>query len=157
MKAFGCALIVVVFYIIQRNKLKYYLYTDGAARGNPGPAGAGIYVVDENGNQVGRCCKYLGETTNNVAEYEALLMGLKYAQKEKLKHLTIYADSELMVKQVRGEYRVKNKRLNILYQQVMELLPFFDYRMVHVRRERNKIADLLANEAIDKALAEREG
>lgn len=132
--------------------MKYYIYTDGAARGNPGPSGAGIFITDEHGNEVARLHKFLGERTNNVAEYAALYLALSQAKKKHFKEIVIYSDSELMVRQIRGEYRVKNEGLKKLYRKVMELLGYFEYRFYHIRREKNKIADQLANLAIDEAL-----
>lgn len=132
--------------------MKYHIYTDGAARGNPGPSGAGVLIMDEEGNEIVRLHKFLGKRTNNVAEYAALYLGLSEAKKRHFKEIVIFADSELMVRQIRGEYRVKNEGLKKLYSHVMEILPHFKYRFYHVRREKNKIADQLANLAIDEAL-----
>jgi len=131
---------------------KYYIYTDGAARGNPGPSGAGVLITDEEGNEVVRLHKFLGKRTNNVAEYAALYLGLSEAKKRRFKEIVVFADSELMVRQIRGEYRVKNEGLKKVYKHVMEMLLNFKYRFYHVRREKNKIADQLANLAIDEAL-----
>lgn len=134
--------------------MKYHIYTDGAARGNPGPSGAGVLITDEEGNEIARLHKFLGKRTNNVAEYAALYLGLSEAKRRNFKEIVIFADSELMVRQIRGEYRVKNEGLKKLYSHVMEMLSNFKYRFYHVRREKNKIADQLANLAIDEALEE---
>lgn len=132
--------------------MKYHIYTDGAARGNPGPSGAGVFITDEHGNEVVRLHKFLGKRTNNVAEYAALYLALSQSKKKHFKEIVIYSDSELMVRQIRGEYRVKNEGLKKLYRKVMELLGYFEYRFYHIRREKNKIADQLANLAIDEEL-----
>ncbi len=134
--------------------MKCHIYTDGAARGNPGPSGAGVFITDEHGNEVARFHKFLGKRTNNAAEYAALYLGLSQAKKRHFKEVVVFSDSELMVRQIRGEYRVKNEGLKKLYKGVMELLKNFKYRFYHIRREKNKIADQLANLAIDEALEE---
>jgi ribonuclease HI len=128
------------------------LYTDGACRGNPGSGGAGAVLIDAQGNTVATCKKFLGLCTNNEAEYMALLMGLEEALKRKCRHIRIFMDSELLVKQINGEYKVKSDHLKILMQDVKRLLSFFDeYKIEHVFRSYNKVADRLANEAIDEA------
>ncbi len=129
--------------------MKFLIYVDGAARGNPGPAGAGAFITHSDGSEVARLTKYLGETTNNVAEYSALLVALKEAKKRGGKTLAIHADSELMVKQIQGKYRVRSPHLKKFHDDIMGLLKGFHYTIVHIRREKNKIADQLANEAID--------
>lgn len=134
--------------------MKYDLFTDGAARGNPGLGGAGVYVRDEKGVEVFKFGKFLGHVTNNVAEYQALLLGLKELKKRKILQLRIYADSELMVRQIKGQYRVRNEQLKKIYDQVMEMLIEFEYKIFHIDREKNKFADQLANEAIDERLDE---
>ena len=132
--------------------MKVHIYIDGASRGNPGLGGAGAYLADEEGNEILRLTKYLGTVTNNVAEYAALLLGLKEAKKRKLKEILIFSDSELLVRQVQGIYQVKNAVLKKNHEEVMKILRNFNYKISHVRREKNKIADQLANEAIDQAL-----
>ncbi len=132
------------------NDMKVKLYTDGAARGNPGPAGIGAVIKDDGGRLVREIYKYLGEATNNQAEYVALIEGLKGSLKYGAKEVEVFADSELMVRQLNGEYRVKNQGLKPLYKEVVELLQKFNkYTISHVRREFNKEADSLANKAID--------
>ncbi|MBI2082058.1 MAG: ribonuclease HI family protein [Deltaproteobacteria bacterium] len=127
------------------------LYTDGAARGNPGPAGAGAYLCDENGDTVAELCEYLGETTNNIAEYRALLLGLKKAIELGFDEIEVLADSELMVRQLLGRYRVKNEGLKPLFQEAVRLLKQFKkYSIKHVFREANLDADRLANQAVDE-------
>ncbi|MBI2068431.1 MAG: ribonuclease HI family protein [Deltaproteobacteria bacterium] len=127
------------------------LCTDGAARGNPGPAGAGAVLFDGEGRVVEELTSYLGETTNNVAEYEALLLGLRKARELKATEIEIQADSELMVRQLSGEYRVKNEGLKPLFQEAVRLLREFEkYSIKHIDRSLNKEADRLANRAIDE-------
>lgn len=128
------------------------LYTDGAARGNPGPAGAGAVLVDPQGNELAALTRYLGETTNNVAEYQALILGLEEAAIQKVRRLKVHLDSELVVRQINGQYKVRNLHLKPLYQRVLALLRAFDQvSIIHVRREFNRRADQLANQAIDQA------
>ena len=128
------------------------LYTDGAARGNPGPAGAGWVIHGADGKPVATNFKYLGEATNNQAEYSALLLALQQAVELGGTALKIYADSELMVKQLNGEYKVKNEGLKPLFQEATALLRrFSSYTMNYVPREQNTAADTLANRAIDQS------
>jgi ribonuclease HI len=129
---------------------KYLLYTDGAARGNPGPAGAGAYICTAAGEVVAEIAEYLGETTNNVAEYEGLLAGLRKLVAMGAQDVEIRADSELMVKQLNGQYRVKHPNLIPLYQEAKGLLQKIrSVKIQHVRREMNREADRLSNLAID--------
>lgn len=129
---------------------RFTLRTDGGARGNPGPAGAAFVLERPDGTVLCRGGRYLGETTNNVAEYEALLWGLRSASRLDARPLTVFSDSELLVKQVNGLYRVKNEGLRPLYAEACRLIgEVGDVRVVHVRREENKAADALANEAMD--------
>jgi len=129
------------------------LYTDGACRGNPGNGGAGAVLFDKNGRVVATAKKFLGICTNNEAEYGALIMGLKEAIESKHKNIRIFLDSELLVRQINGKYRVKNSRLKELMKDVRKQLSMFDgYAVEHVPRSRNKMADRLANEAIDDEL-----
>ena len=127
------------------------LFTDGAARGNPGPAGAGAVLCDAEGEVVEELCEYLGETTNNVAEYRALLLGLNKAIALGAAEIEILADSELMVRQLQGRYRVKNEGLRPLFQEAIRLLKEFrKYSIRHIDREANSAADRMANRAIDE-------
>lgn len=129
------------------------LHADGASRGNPGHAGAGAVLLDQNGEEIAVFKRYLGKTTNNVAEYEALLMGLKGAQDMGVATLTVKLDSELLVKQLTGAYRVKSPHLKPLHKRALDLLKGFSrVDIIHVRRDLNKLADKLANKAIDEAL-----
>ena len=130
------------------------VYTDGGARGNPGPAGAGV-VIQEKGKTLAELKKYLGGgITNNLAEYEALILALAEAKKLGLaqKSLEIRMDSELIVRQMKGEYRVKDKSLKLQHAKARELLAgFAKVSFVHIPREENSKADRLVNEAIDEA------
>lgn len=129
--------------------------SDGAARGNPGPAGAGAVIQDESGEVLLRLGRYLGETTNNVAEYEGLLLGLRHALELGAREVQVVADSELLVKQLKGQYRVKAPHLKPLFQEARSLLSRFEAREVmHVLRAENKAADEMANRAIDERLAD---
>ncbi|HLN85165.1 MAG TPA: ribonuclease HI family protein [Candidatus Limnocylindrales bacterium] len=131
---------------------EWLLMVDGAARGNPGDAGCGAAIFDENGAVVKELSRYLGRTTNNVAEYEGLLMGLDALIRLGRKKIRVQSDSQLLVRQLNGEYRVKDEKLKVLYQRAMSLLRQFDsYRILHVYREMNKVADRLANRGIDEA------
>ena len=130
------------------------IYVDGASRGNPGRAGVGIIVYDDRKNiPLKRIKQYLGKTTNNVAEYIALIYGLQEGLIRQAKYLTIYTDSELVVKQMEGSYRVKNELLKILFKQVEHLREGFEeVKIKHIGREGNREADKLANQAIDMSL-----
>ena len=127
-----------------------FVHTDGACRGNPGPSGAG-WVFSEPGGQIFRRGKaFLGRATNNEAEYVAVILALEDALKQGFESLRLHADSELLVKQVNGIYRVKNPRIKELYGQLMGLArKFKSFEAKHVRREFNAEADLEANRAID--------
>jgi ribonuclease HI len=124
--------------------------TDGGARGNPGPSGIGLVIKDENGDLVYSYGGYIGETTNNVAEYSALIKALEEANNLGGKILRIQMDSELIVKQMQGIYKIKQPVLQELAAKVIALLKNFEsYSFVHVRREFNKEADALVNQALD--------
>lgn len=130
--------------------MKLTIYTDGGARGNPGPAGIGI-VIKENGKTVKEYGKYIGETTNNQAEYRAIISALETAKEMKAEDVEIFMDSELIVKQVRGEYKVKHPELAPLFLKLHNLrMGFKGFSIRHIRREKNKEADALVNQAIDK-------
>jgi ribonuclease HI len=131
-------------------KPKYQLCSDGACRGNPGAGGAGAVITDASGSIVWEGKEYLGHCTNNIAEYKALILGLKGALSAGYMNLDVYLDSELLAKQINGSYRVKNEKLKMLMQEVRELLASFDSVLVrHVLRCHNAHADKLANMAID--------
>lgn len=126
------------------------LYTDGAARGNPGPAGLGMVIEDASGLRVWGGCRYVGVATNNRAEYLALIEGLRKAAEWNPERLEVYLDSLLVVEQVSGRYKVRNADLRQLHGQAVQLLAQFgDFSVSHVRREKNRGADALANRAID--------
>ena len=128
----------------------YSLYTDGGSRGNPGIAACGFLLTDENGNEVLSGGWYLGTNTNNHAEYCGLIWGLQNAINAGVRNLKIYADSELMVKQINGEYKVKNAHLKELHTQAKELFQSFEsIKILHIYREANKVADLRVNESMD--------
>ncbi len=127
----------------------WHLFTDGASKGNPGEAGAGWVLIDPTQGRSIRRSRFLGTTTNNEAEYRALLLGLQEAASLKVPRLRIFMDSELLVRQLNGSYRVRNPRLAVLFRAVQELLKgFSDYVIMHIPREENREADRLANEAI---------
>lgn len=129
------------------------LHTDGASRGNPGEAGIGALIEDGDGQVVGKVARYMGTATNNQAEYSALIEGLKAAIELGADRVEIYADSELVVKQINGLYRVKNPDLQERHAEARALLSKFGGHLVkYIPREKNKEADALANEAIDKRL-----
>jgi ribonuclease HI len=129
------------------------LYTDGASRGNPGPSGAGAILLDGEGRRLLELNRFLGTATNNEAEYHGLIAGLKAAEDLGVARLRIFLDSELVVKQLRGEYRVRNARLQVLFKEVASRLQrLTSYAIIHVRRELNQEADRLANEAVDRGL-----
>ena len=130
---------------------EWRLMVDGASRGNPGEAGCGAVIYDPQGESVRELSRYLGRATNNVAEYAGLLMGLEEALKLGVKRLRVESDSELLVRQLNGIYRVKEPRLIELNRRARELLRRFEsYRIIHVRREENRTADRLANQGIDE-------
>ena len=129
------------------------LFTDGACRGNPGNGGAGAVLVGKDGEVVGTAKKFLGHCTNNIAEYQALLLGLEEAQGRGATAISIYLDSELLVRQIQGVYRVKNPALKPLMADIQALLARFKtWQVAHVPRCNNAAADKLANEAIDEAV-----
>jgi ribonuclease HI len=129
------------------------LYTDGAARGNPGPAGAGAVIVSPDGHIVAKIGKFLGESTNNVAEYMGLILGLKRAKAMGIKELDVYSDSELIVKQLAGDYAVKADHLRPLFDEARSLLEgFSEIQVRHIPREENAQADAMSNRAIDERL-----
>jgi ribonuclease HI len=128
----------------------FKLYVDGASRGNPGEAGAGFYLVDEGGNELLTGMRFLGQMTNNAAEYNALILGLRGALGIGGTSIEIYTDSELVARQMKGIYTVRNKKLRELHGKAVALLAkFHSYDVISIRREDNKRADRLANRAID--------
>lgn len=131
--------------------MELILHVDGGARGNPGPAGAGIRIANDTGNSLFEAAYFLGTQTNNVAEYTALIRAVETAATIPADAVTIHSDSELLVRQITGEYRVKSPRLAGLHEQVQRLLLKLPrWRLKHVRREENQRADELANLAMDE-------
>jgi ribonuclease HI len=131
---------------------EYLIHTDGGARGNPGPA-AFAYTIECSGHPAIEEKGYIGETTNNIAEYTGLIRALEHAQRLGAKRLLIHSDSELMIKQMNGAYKVKHPGLLPLYEEADALRQDFEHvTLRHVRREHNKRADRLCNEALDAAL-----
>lgn len=127
------------------------LWTDGASRGNPGEAGIGIVMRNGSEPLYLECCRYLGRATNNEAEYSALITGLREVLKYKPDSVTVHMDSELVVRQIGGKYRVKNSRLQILHREALDLLSEINvWEVRHVPRSENSAADELANYAIDE-------
>jgi ribonuclease HI len=130
---------------------KVITFSDGGARGNPGPAGIGAIIYDDKRRVLAEISEYLGETTNNQAEYRALIAALKKAQGLAASEVECYLDSELVVRQLNGEYKVKNKDLAPLFLEIHNLrLGFKRISFAHVPREENREADRLANEAMDR-------
>jgi len=130
---------------------KLIIFTDGGARGNPGPAGIGVAIYDENKKSIAELSAFLGVATNNQAEYQALIAALRKATELGASELDCYLDSELVVKQLKREYKVKNKDLAPLFLTIHNLsLNFKKISYTHIPRERNQEADRLANEAMDR-------
>jgi ribonuclease HI len=129
------------------------VYTDGAARGNPGPAGIGVVVTDGRGRTVAEIAEGIGPATNNVAEYRAVLAGLEAAAELGARTILVRSDSRLLVEQLSGRFRVKNPRLIRLHEEARGLMKGFrEVRFEHVPREENKAADRLANKGVDEWL-----
>ena len=138
---------------VQERPPRTKLFTDGAARGNPGPAGAGAVIVNAAGHIVAKLGKFLGESTNNVAEYTGLILGLKRAKAMGIKELDVFSDSELLVRQLHGDYAVKADHLKPLHDEAKALLAAFpDVHVAHIPREQNAAADEMSNRAIDERL-----
>jgi len=126
------------------------LYTDGGSRGNPGKSACSFVLKDSSSKIIIAKGKFLGISTNNVAEYQGLIMGLENAIENKIKSLTCYLDSELVVKQVKGEYKVKNENLKNFYIKVLNLNKEFEQiSFFHVSREKNNQADEIVNKVLD--------
>jgi len=127
------------------------LFADGGSRGNPGPAASGAVLLDPNGDLLEEIGAYLGVATNNVAEWTALVLGLEAAQRLGIKRLAVRLDSELVVKQIRGEYRVKHAGLQPLYMRARRLLvAFAEIDIRHIPRKQNALADRLVNVVLDQ-------
>jgi ribonuclease HI len=128
-----------------------HLHIDGASRSNPGEAAFGVYVTTPEGAEVAELYGYLGPASNNVAEYQALLHGLRYALARGARKVHVFSDSELVVRQMSGAYRVKHPAMVPLHREARDLVRGFEeFRLAHVRREQNKEADRLANRALDE-------
>ena len=128
-----------------------YLYSDGGSRGNPGKAAIGAVLLSEDNTVIEKICEFIGVTTNNVAEYTALIKGVERALFYGVKKLHIFVDSELIVKQVKGWYKVKNHKLIPLHRELKTLLEKFEKTEInHIARELNTEADRLVNKALDK-------
>jgi len=131
---------------------------DGGSRGNPGPAAYGVVIRDGRGEIVAKLKKYIGRMTNNVAEYYGLIAAMDYAESHGIRALRVESDSELLVKQMRGQYKVKSEDLRPLFERALKMSRAFDsFRIEHVFREQNREADALANEALDETEAKAPG
>lgn len=134
------------------------LYIDGASRGNPGRAGAGIWITNREKEKISEVSRYLGHKTNNEAEYWALLLGLREAKRLGGEALQIFTDSELVARQIKGVYRVKDLKLKALHKTVIEnLKTFSSFEIGSIPREENKEADRLANQAIQRRISKEKG
>ena|SRR3989338_1207935 len=137
--------------------MKLFLYTDGGSRNNPGPAGIGGIGLDAHGKEVFRFKKFLGNATNNQAEYSALIEGLKKASHAGANEVSCFLDSELVVKQLNGHYKIKHPDIKPLAAEALKLTnKFNNVNFSHIKREKNQIADRLVNEAIDEHTQRRE-
>ena len=139
----------------RENPPEHYLvaHSDGGARGNPGPAGYGVVLKDESGRKVAALSEYLGHQTNNFAEYQGLIAALEYALEHGPKALKLISDSELLVRQIKGIYKVKSPTLQDLHGRAKELIAKLEWFSIgHALREHNQEADQLANEAMDKGM-----
>ncbi len=134
------------------------LYIDGASRGNPGRAGAGIWITNGEGEKISEVSRYLGHKTNNEAEYWALLLGLREAKRLRGDRIKIFTDSQLVERQIKGVYRVKDLNLRTLHGRVIQNLKVFSSCEIEsVPREENEEADRLANQAIQRRIAKEKG
>lgn len=130
-------------------------YIDGASRGNPGKAAIGVVILNADGHVIDGLKRYIGETTNNMAEYQALIEALTEGKRLGGKVVQIFSDSELMVRQINGVYKVKDSKLLDLYKEAKRLISgFTDFKIDHITRDKNSKADSLANEALDNHLKE---
>jgi len=126
-------------------------YTDGGARGNPGPAAYGVVIQSADGHTVAQLHKYLGEATNNEAEYQGLLAALEYALEHSVRSLRVFSDSELLVRQILKQYKVKSGGLRPLHDRAQEMIGRLNsFSIAHVRREENRDADRLVNQTLDR-------
>ena len=131
-------------------------YTDGASRGNPGPSGYGVVIQDARGTTLETLSQFVGDATNNVAEYRGLVAALEYAVSRQTRRLKIYCDSELVARQMQGRYRVQSLALKPLYERARQLAgQISHFSIENLPREQNRQADLLANKALDETLERR--
>jgi len=131
-----------------KSPTELFIYVDGASSGNPGPAGIGVAIYNKNKDLIDKISQSIGETTNNVAEYRAVISALEYALDRKIKKITIFSDSELVVKQLNGEYLIKNKALKTLVFKIAKLIDkFTQVEIISISREENKLANKLATRA----------
>ncbi|MCH2188945.1 reverse transcriptase-like protein [Candidatus Gracilibacteria bacterium] len=132
--------------------MKLSVYTDGGSRGNPGPAGIGVYIVDENHMEIEKRYKYLGEKTNNEAEYTGALLGIKRAVELGGTEIDLYMDSKLVIEQLSGKWKIKKAELQMIHKDIAECIANSGIKIVYhwIPREKNKEADRLSNVAMDK-------
>ena len=136
----------------------YRINIDGGSRGNPGPAAYGVIIRDGSGEVVAKLKKHIGRLTNNVAEYYGLIAALDYAESHHVKAIRVESDSELLVKQMRGQYKVKSEDLRPLFERALKMSKTFEtFRIEHVYREQNREADALANQALDETEGKASG
>ncbi len=139
-------------YIDAKKTKELEIYSDGGSRGNPGPAGIGVVIMNSDGLIIEKISEYVGEMTNNQAEYMALIMGLQEARFCKAKVVHCFLDSELVVKQLNGKYKVRNQNMKPLFVVVQSLIKNFErVKFKHIPRDKNEAADILVNKALDKA------
>lgn len=129
---------------------RFLIYVDGGSRGNPGPAGIGVVILDANKKKIKEIWKYIGEATNNIAEYTALIHGLEEAANLRADEITVHMDSELVARQLSGEYKVKNADIKPLFEKALGILKNFrSFEIKRIDREKNKEADKLVNKALN--------
>jgi ribonuclease HI len=127
------------------------VFIDGASKGNPGPAGIGVLILDENEHEISKISEKIEDTTNNVAEYKALLRAITECKKLNILSVKFYTDSQLLARQIKGMYKIKDEKLKPLYVKIRgKLLGFKNWDVVHIPREKNIIADKLANNSFKK-------
>jgi ribonuclease HI len=142
----------------QRPGHRLVLYIDGASRGNPGRAGAGVWITNGGGEKISEVSRFLGHKTNNEAEYWALLLGLREAKRLRGDNIQIFTDSQLVARQIKGVYRVRDSNLKALHKAVIQNLnTFSSFEIESIPREENQEADRLANQAIQRSIAKEEG
>jgi ribonuclease HI len=133
------------------------IYTDGGARGNPGPGGCGAVIKDGSGKTIKEISEFLGHTTNNVAEYMGLVRSLEFIMRNKPDNVIIYTDSNLVVNQIQGKFKVKDRKIQPLHKYCTDMLKKLkSYQIMHVKREKNREADALANKAMDEGMSRLE-